>query len=672
MRSNSTSARHSLAVGSIAVVLALLGACETPDEDDARRNGGAAPDPTGVVEGTVLYVGPRPQCVRQGDGRPTRVIGNVVLTLFEYTNPPPPSGAASSALSLLTIPGAEMFSLSDCMPAEPTDEDRRPVMRSAPFTWPELALGSGRCDAPDPENPHCTGRDYQIRGFYDYDDDFNPFFSVRNLPTAGDIAGGAFVSSSAVPPQFLRIAFGHIDEQPNGQVVEGVAVTLGAPVTTERGIFEVDPATRALDSAATLPGGTDPVAREMQLAALTNMRVGAIVSAGMPSPSEAWLAALAAAGVDSSNYTFGNPRYGFYIQGVDANLDGMQDAHPILGTAGINWYTPIIIARRARSPIEQALGVPDVVIVATIRPTLPIGVPSGIPKRTLMSFDVIVPPVAVMTTNPLLPVECRAPIIPPGNVEEVYERIWVDCQELPSGNYDVNVLSGIAAGMPVDQRMRCIADCLASGRTMDQCNAQCDFTVPAVTDNGWIVEGGSYSSQAWSIPNELGCPDTAYRANAVNQLDPVRDDGTLPACGEEGSLMLPRQGRAGGFAIVDTADNPESEWMSSTVDGHGIAACQTATRAADGSTQPVMFRAPENPACCPPALDRFCGLPLCPRRGPSDVYPGAVIPGLTGAQETREIRIEGEDYRVEADGRITPLCTPFLMPVECCRIAEAR
>ena len=61
--------------------------------------------------------------------------------------------------------------------ADPTPEDFAFITRTAEFTWPELPLGGA----------------YQIRGFFDYDGNFNPFFSVTNIPTAGDIGGGAFV-----------------------------------------------------------------------------------------------------------------------------------------------------------------------------------------------------------------------------------------------------------------------------------------------------------------------------------------------------------------------------------------------------------------------------------------------------------------------------------------------
>ena len=59
--------------------------CNGPETD----RGGSAPEASGVIEGTVLYVGPRPRCTYDGDV-PSAVDGNVVLLLFRFDNPPPP------------------------------------------------------------------------------------------------------------------------------------------------------------------------------------------------------------------------------------------------------------------------------------------------------------------------------------------------------------------------------------------------------------------------------------------------------------------------------------------------------------------------------------------------------------------------------------------------------
>lgn len=638
--------------------LLMLG-CADPMGDSFRRRGGAAPDPTGVIQGTVFYTGARPECLRDEEGRPITVMGNVILTLFVFNNPPPPSGSATSPESLLTIPGHELFSLADCMPAEPMAEDRRPILASAPFTWPALSLSRLACSDPDPSSPRCPGRDYQIRAFFDRDGDFNPLFSIRNLPTAGDVAGAAFGELSALTPTPRRISFGHIDEHPNGQVIPGITVTLGAIVETERPIFELDEATRALNSSATLPLDPDPVAWERALFDLSGMRVHAIVSRDAPELTPAWLAAMDAAGIDPSNYRFPSPHYGFPVAPVDADLDGAIDPHPILGGAGLDWYAPIIVIRRARTPVEQELGVPEVRMIGSIRPL-------AMSRNMLFGFEVLMPPIAFMTTHPLAPA-CRAIIAAPQNLREIYESGWADCQELPTGNYDVSVLSGLAGGVVVDEAERCLRECAERGGTPAQCMADCAIEVAARTDTGFVIEGGSFSGQAWSIPNELGCPDLDYRPSAINQLDAPLSDGNFPLCGDPGSVMLERQGRAGGFSIVDTIDNAPEEATSATVTGHGIASCQSARSRVSAEVLPVTYRMPPSPTCCPANLDALCGLPLCPRREPT-----AVLPDATGSRAIREIRVEGEDFVRSEDGTVTPLCTPFLMPVECCRIAESR
>lgn len=691
MRSRRHRPTHGRGAGLALACASVLAACEGPNTDSFRRDGGAAPDPTGIIEGTVLYVGPRPRCT---DDRAT-VVGAVVLTLFRYDNPPPPAGTASSALSLLTIPGSSLFAASDCMPETPTAEDLRPIMRSAPFVWPEISLGREPCAVDEDGSRECPGVSYMVRGFYDYDGDFNPFFGVRNLPTAGDVGGGAFVSTAANPPVPREIRFGHIEDRANGEVVSGIAVTLGAVVNTERPLFEViddEDNHDAMDSAATLPGGTDPVVRENALWDLTRMRFRGIVGPMQTEPSEAWTRALTAAGIDTSLFRFGEPQYGFYVKPVDANNDGMGDPHPILGTAGIGYFTPIIVLRRARNAIEQRLGLPDVSFVATIRPTVQRGLPYLIPREQMYEFDVVVPPVAVMFTNPDLPQICRMPILPPGNTVETYERIWVDCQDLPTGNYDVNVLAGVAGGRATQEHPRCMEACLADGSDMATCMGQCDFTTPLVTESGWTIQGGNFSSQAWSIPNELGCPDLLYRPTALNQLDPPGADGTLPACDArgvppEGSVLLERQGRAATWAVVDVGTPFDVDPASAaTTPGHGIAACMMAMSAVSGMVEPVQYMDPPSPDCCPPRLDPFCGLPLCPLRDASTevpaeplanlasayAYPEAVVPARDGTRLTREIRVPGVDYVVNDDGTIRPLCTPFLMPVACCQAAERR
>lgn len=648
------------------LLLAALPACDPPERDTPRRDGGAAPDPLGSLEGSVLYIGPRPDCSRLADGSPNEVIGVVVLTLFDYDNPPPPSGSATSARNLLGLPGRDLFDIDDCMPLEPTAEDLRPISRTLSFLWPEIPLGAG---APLPDGT-LVGRDYQLRGFYDRDGDFLPFFSITNLATAGDIGGGAVVDPSASVPVFSRLSFGHYLDHPDGQRVSGVSVTLGSPIATERPIFELSPSTRALDSAATIPLVADSLAREEALYQLTTMRVELVRDGTRLDGERPWSLALERAGMGA--FDFRPLRHGLPIFPVDANADGMQDLHPILGSSGVSWFGPIVLFRRARSPLEVAASIPDVLFIATVRPSRVLGADQGfVPRETFARPEIIVPPIAVMVTNPAAPGICRVPLVAPGNIAELYEaQAVVDCQELPTGNYDVNVLSGLAGAVAHDLAAECQVECEAGGDDPATCMASCATYAMLRSETGVSFEGGNFSSQAWSIPNELGCPDLSYRAGALNQIDPPREDGTLPVCEDPDTAMLVHQGRAGGFAVVEADAATAGDPMASG-DGHGVAACTTAlhtTGPMAGMPGPVAYQtfpAAFVALCCEP-VRHLCGVPLCDARTAStEGYPEAVRGGGDGTvRATREIRLEGEGEVV--DGITVPTCVPFLPPAQCC------
>lgn len=628
------------ATASILLLLAgALSACEPPRVDDPGT--GSSPEATGLMRGTVLYIGPRPECVYDGETAQA-VRGNFVLLLFFSDNEPPPGGSATSAENLLVLPATEAFDLSDCMPAEPTPEDlATPLMRSVEFSWPSIALAEGDVNATV---------DYQIRGFLDRDDDFNPFFSVRRLTTKGDVAGGAFESLNANPPHFERITFGSAAANPNGEVVQGVSVALAATVNTELPAFELISPTRAILSSETVPATTDAAAREAGIFAMTEMEIRLI-----DPTEESWARTLAAAGMTIDPHPSG---YSWFSFPVDTDRDGLQDFHPVLGSAGVLWGHPVVIMRRARNPIELAVGIPDTLNIATTRPT------QTLMKDTFSpSIQIGVAPIAAVNINPALDI-CNIPYVPPGNILETLERIPVDCQEMPTGNYDVNVLSGLAGGNAFDLRAQLLEDMPGLPTSV------LDAIVGGRTDTDWVIEDGSYSSQAWSIPNELGCPDPIYGPNAVdedgnpiavNQLeaDPLLDCGDpRGACDAGDTAMQCSQGAAGRFSVVDD-DGSDAPNHEDTSDGHGIAECQTATSVATGIAETVVYM--DVPAeCCPPVM-HLCGLPLCPLR------PNATLTGTGDANMIREMIVPGEDYEIAEDGTITPLCVPFLMPVSCCR-----
>ena len=120
----------------LALLTLLVVACTNPPYDAQRRSGGASPNPLGIIEGSILYVGPRPQCLYTHDGTAAAIAGNVILLMFDYDNPPPPTGSATTAANLFALDGSEMFNLADCMPLAPTEADLLPITRSANFTWP--------------------------------------------------------------------------------------------------------------------------------------------------------------------------------------------------------------------------------------------------------------------------------------------------------------------------------------------------------------------------------------------------------------------------------------------------------------------------------------------------------------------------------------------------------
>lgn len=590
------------------LALGLLG-CGAPPVDDFRSEGGTAPDPTGVVEGTVLYQGPRPACDHDEAGNATRFRGRVIMTLFLFDDPPPPTGSATSAANLLTIPAARLFSsLEDCMPPEGSAEI---LTRSVGFTWPELPLG----------------HDYQIRGFFDYDEDFNPFFSVSNLPTAGDLAGGALVSSTNPALGFRRISFASAAIQPNGQIIRGIAVTLGLPVRTERPVFTYS--ALPLRSGQTFPFRADLVAQEAALYALTNGKLNLYSRDPADPETSALNTALAEGGlsIDTSD----DLGYAWYVQPVDANGDGEQDLHPILGrSAGVPWYFPITIMQRARSAIEVQAGIPSATLIPTVRPL-------QVRTKTVWypTIDMAIPPVAVVQTFP--DARCQFPFVPPGNTADRLEGgglVSVECAELPTGYYGINVLHGVAGGrvvgntscdpMPgptepsVDEQCGVGIPCIAN-----RCSVQ-----PQVSDTSWNILSGSFSGQAWTIPNPLG--------------DPAQLSSPIPAQGN-GSL----------YVVYD--DDPDNSMGRLS----GREECLVApTSGADDTPKEVAYTDFANfgeaagevrELCCAP-VRHLCEVPLCP-----------LVPASPGAPDGPRIR--SSPTRVEGN---VPDCIPFEMPAFCC------
>ncbi len=234
------STRTSLAT--MTLLALALAQCDPPPLQRNCDNDGsvACPylnEPSGRIEGTLIYRGPPPP---ESPSRRGVASGRVVLLLFEYGNPPPPQGSATSAVSVQTINAAQLFSQA-VRNADGT------VTATIPFQFPGITRAGL----------------YQLRAFYSrnetiqFDRDgaslnipsgFHPLFSVRNLPVAGDVAGGALEDPSSPLARYVRIPIGdEVNENgrtrfvmpPEGAVADHVTVYLGRQIPTERPIFRI-------------------------------------------------------------------------------------------------------------------------------------------------------------------------------------------------------------------------------------------------------------------------------------------------------------------------------------------------------------------------------------------------------------------------------------------------
>jgi hypothetical protein len=511
--------------------IACLGsACEEVPQDDFVFEGGNSPDPTAIFEGSILYVGPAPECVTWPDGS-VHIRGNVVLTLFEYDNPPPPEGTATGSLNLLVVSGDQLFGLSDCA------LNGAQVTRSVPYTWPRLPLLQG------------TPKDYQIRGFFDYDDDFIPFFSVTRIPTAGDIAGAALNDVTNAAKGFLRISLPALEDGRKGVLSSGITVALGNRVRTERPAFKLDE-NRRLSASSPFELNFGPTGlpnfRKLTCAqgpdtpdcGLTLLRLG-----------EQERAQLTAAGValaidDPSTYAFTAEPVDVktVLPGPDQQVpDGVVDPHPFLAGLGINLFTPMLVLQRMQAPIEIDSKVPRAIMVGSVLLDGATALPT---KRSYTGGA----PIAVA---PVVAVElvandatCRVPYFPPGTSTTILNNRVAHCGELPTGRFAANVLGGVAGGTlaPAD---------------------------PSVSESGNVIEGGRYSGQSWSVPNELANPVQVGAENVLGHqgvdgtfavYDPTPDAQT--AC-SEGGVLFPRcagdvagvlESALPGIPNIDTAD----------------------------------------------------------------------------------------------------------------------
>ncbi|MET0285533.1 MAG: hypothetical protein ABW352_13720 [Polyangiales bacterium] len=577
--------------------LALL-ACNDVPQDDFVSQGGISPDPTAILEGSVLYTGPPPRCVYE-NGVAQRVLGRVALTMFEYDNPPPPEGSASSALNLMFVEG--LFSTRDCLPDGVTTSDQR-LTRSVAFRWPRVTLGPAAAS-------------YQIRGFYDYDEDMLPLFSVSRLPTAGDVIGAAVNDVRDPSKGLLRIALPRVEEAEDGLIYGGITVALAEVVRTERPAFQLD-ANRTLSSAQPFI----PALGAMGLDAAGSLRGFRSNTCATPgtagcglslSPLPASLSPLlAASGVaidladPIASAFYSAPidiktvnRKSDTNSGVDTPVpDGKVDPHPILGAAlGIPWFTPAVLLQRLPSPgaelREAAARIPRVLFVGT--PLLNDDLTPIASSFVEAAIPVAVPPVAAVELITGRS-ECRVPYFAPGTPSLVTNGRLSHCAPLPSGRYAVNVLAGVAGGVQAPS---------TSGES------------PAT------FTGARYSGQSWTLPNELGNPLQTNSVVAGQGLDDtfLVQDAPVAQC----AASMPNGLCAEGLEIIETADGVDS------------VACLRRE-------------------CCE-YVAHLCGVPACPKEPTANG--GTIAASPTSITATH------------ANGGGIPNCVPFEMPTQCCPVA---
>ncbi len=598
--------------------VALLGCTEIPIDE-------TAPPPTGILEGSVDYIGPRPSCdFDPQSGVPTRVRGRAVLLLFVHGNAPPPAGTATTPESLLVIDGSSFFSdlAADCLPAAPTPEELAQVLkRSASVSWPEIRLGEG-------------GREvsYMVQGFYDRDEDFHPFFAATRSTTAQDIAGAAVEDPFAATPVLSRFTFGSADTNPAGQIVGGLSVTLAAPVNTEPPVFHFVGDPLASDQPFVL--SPDPALLEESLRRLTNASLELYDDLAAPEGVEL-LEALDAAKLSYS--LAGDPAYGFYVRALDFDGDAAPDPHPVLGALAYDWLSPVVMLQRLRSRLEAQVGIPDVVMV----PALPAyttaeGAPVTAGQVSASTMPIVLPPVAAIVTNSRAAV-CQIATLPPASTAFLYADQLADCQELPTGRYAVNVFHGVTGGA---------------------------FIASATSATGFEIAGGQHSGQSWTIPNELGDPAQLPPEGAPPTAPPEPDCSGAARCADS-------QGIRTAFLVHDP---DTSSTLSRT---SGDAACLNGADLFDpNATVPYTFAdfnvsavqafIDADPTldtveqvrdlCCDPIV-HLCGLPLC------DYVPAAgddtrMVRG-TPTSVTRVRHTDGSE-------RLVPNCIPFYMPTPCC------
>lgn len=423
--------------------------------------------PAGVVTGSLTYAGP-PPCTANG-----RIVGAAVLLGFEENALPPPDGLGTTAVALTVITGETLFAgVRDTLAFDPggamvcPPENAPNVTVTASFAVSPLSVGT-----------------YQIRGFYDYDANFHPAFGIFSLPTQGDIGGGAIENTEEVllgaPPRYRSIPIGQVAADgtrvmpPEGDLVEGVGVTLGLRLPLDRPRFHL---AEVIDE---YYGNDDPEA----VVVPADYRL-AVFDQGDPFGTEAsFIRLVARAGFpeEERSAAAGNPFFFpagsddeppfFFFTRQDTNRDGVRDDLDTIPEGAVPALSPMALLSLREDDLHSR--VPAVLMQA-------ITLKDGILSTALSPADLAEPgPEAILALRPAA--ICLDPRVP--------DQEGVLVLTHPSdgaGNPLIDDPAPVIAALSAQfgRPMRVAFGCLPQGR----------YAVNVLYETG----------QAWTIPNEAG------------------------------------------------------------------------------------------------------------------------------------------------------------------------
>jgi hypothetical protein len=619
------------------LALPVLPACDPPQQDKFKSEGGISPDPSGIIAGSILYVGPRPSCVTEDGTR--RVHGRVVLTLFPFDNPPPPEGRATTASNIMFLNPENMFTVADCVPEGRTPDPTEKITRAMDYSWPQIPLGTDKPIA------------YQIRSFYDSDEDMNPFFSVKNLPTAGDIAGLALKDVQNPSAGSLPIIMPPAAEAENGYKRQGVIVAIGNYVWMERPAFKVEETNRFLSSASVIAPAQNVDGSLNLKQTLEDMWGQTCARRGIPDCglrmqqlSEEETATVFKVG--DVQLDFSPERYAFLTEPVDiltvnigapdeAKPDMKPDPHPLMGSnLGIPYYTPITILTRQAPPstenimaiTEAAAGIPNVRLIGSPLMDEVAGVLKPTKRVVVGDLPIAVPSVAAVELDPL-DTACRLPYLAPGNLTRAFESRMTYCSELPTGIYGFSAIQGVAGGQRVEEPN------------------------PDISDNGYVVDGARLSGQAWTLPNDLSVPLQ------------VGKDNVLASQGREQLLVV--YDPEGEAKSCKTGSDPDMGFITRDINYRDI--CEPGENDKIENPAGAVGEGIDGEGCLPEhccdGIMHLCNIELCELCTEETC-------GAVGADERHPIR-QGPTQIVRVEnGKNIPNCVPFEMPSLCCDRAE--